>query len=90
MKDDRRESTLVLIIGGDVLLLHTTEVLNHPLTVGLGLLEGLATNLLVLRRERLVQEELVALEDPGERQDSDEDGDSDEKHLGSFTHFHSP
>lgn len=69
MQDDRGERRLVFGRGLHVLELHVRELLDHALVVGLRLLEGLAADLLVLRRERLVQEEVVALEQPGEAEE---------------------
>jgi len=73
VQDDRGQSGLVLGVGLLVLELHVLQLLDHSLVVGLGLFERLTPDLFVLGRERLVQEEVISLENPGETQNGEDE-----------------
>jgi len=75
MEDDVGEGLLVSLVGLDVFELHVLQLLNHPLPIGLRLLEDFATDLLFLGGEVFEHEEVIASEQPTESDEYGQGGD---------------
>ncbi len=66
MQDDRRKRLLLLGCCFHVLELHVLQFLDHALVIGLRLLENLTADLFLLWCKELVQEKVVASENPAQ------------------------
>lgn len=87
VQDEGREGVPLLGLGLHVLELHVLQLLDHALVEGTRLLEGLTPDLLVLRREDLDHEEVVALGDPADRENDQQSADNRTRHCEERFHL---